>query len=249
VDQAVCFNFDNHCGDAFMQENSIKMAGLKMLPGKRFVDFILPVVAGFLMFGLGCSVQSSMQPALLVGLLFAVPLILFLFLPLVFKLPALSHWAETLPDGLKTAAQWLVLCGYALLLGSGFRVNFQTGNGTENIWALLLNAFLLLALLFFVLYLTRRTWMLYLPLILPWEGRVRLVNLALLVLMLAWGFIFKQSVPALLLTAILVCMGLCLALSLLRLCREKQSTQTYFTEVSGFVFLAFGFIMLLFSIQ
>jgi hypothetical protein len=141
--------------------------------------------------------------------------------------------------------QWLVLFAYALLLGTGFSLNLSAA----PIWTVLLQTFLVLSGLFFLLYITRRSWIHFLPLVLPWEGRVRLINLVLLLLMLAWGFGFKQPVPAFLLTALLVCIGLCLALSLLRLCREKQSVQSYLQEVSGFVFLLIGFLMLLFSVR
>ncbi len=231
-----------------MLENKLRSASLNFDPtlaGKRFFDFILPVLAGFVAFGLGCSLQVPLSPEALIGLLLAVPLILFLFIPLILKIPFLTHQVEAMPDWLKTSVQWLVLFAYALLLGTGFSLNLSAA----PIWTVLLQTFLVLSGLFFLLYITRRSWIHFLPLVLPWEGRVRLINLVLLLLMLAWGFGFKQPVPAFLLTALLVCIGLCLALSLLRLCREKQSVQSYLQEVSGFVFLLIGFLMLLFSVR
>ncbi len=231
-----------------MLENKLNAVGLHFDPtlaGKRFIDFILPVLAGFVAFGLGCSLQVSLSPGALIGLLLAVPLILFLFIPLILKIPFLTHQVDALPDWLKTGVQWLVLLAYALLLGTGFRLNLSAA----PVWTMLFQAFLVLSVLFFLLFITRRSWIHFLPLVLPWEGRVRLINLVLLLLMLAWGFLFKQSAPAFLLMTISVCLGLCLALSLLRLCREKQSVQSYLQEVSGFVFLLIGFLMLLFSVR
>jgi hypothetical protein len=231
-----------------MLENEISAAGKGFDPsmaGKRFVDFILPVLAGFVAFGLGCSLQVPLSPGAWIGLLLAVPLILFLFIPLILKIPFLTHKVDALPDWLKTGVQWLVLLAYALLLGTGFRLNLSAA----PVWTILLQTFLLLSFLFFLLYITRRSWILYLPLILPWEGRIRLMNLILILFMLVWSFAFRQSVPIFLLIVVLVCLGLCLALSLLRLCREKRSVQSYLQEVSGFVFLLIGFLMLMFSVR
>ena len=213
----------------------------------HFTKFLFPVLIGGLAFCIGVSMEVSLPMGWIVTLLVAFPIVVFFLFPIFMKVTKLSIIIEKLPTWIPASGEWVILCVYTWLLGVGFQINHQEIT-RYSVWSMMWTALLILSAIFVLLYLSRQWWMDFLPTLQTWEGRIRLISFGFVLIIMLWGFIAKQPAPAILTITLLVIMGLSLSLTLLRLSRERESGESFFREVSGFVFLAFGFVMLLLSV-
>ena len=214
----------------------------------HFIRFLLPVLAGSLAFYFGCVSRMQLPLGWIVTILIAFPMVFFMLFPALLRVTKLSTLLAKLPDWLLIGLEGLLLLAYTYLLGMGFQFNHRE-IPADSVRFTLWTAFLVLSLLFVLLFITRKVWTDWLPHLQRWEGRIRLISLGLVLLLVIVELLPGVTVPAFLIISVLVVMGLCLALTLLRLSWPKLSGEAYFKEVSGFIFLAFGFVLMILSIQ
>jgi hypothetical protein len=214
--------------------------------GERIKTDYLPVflafVSGLGIFGCGDLLGTALNPVTITWTIIAASLTIFLLLPLLAKINPISHFVERIPRPVALIMQWVVLIGYAFLLGLGLGANSSALQKDIPIWNWLLITGIILTGLFLLVYFTRSLWHVKAVQLLRLEGGLGIVSLCVLLAVAFLSWQFGRPAPVWVMTLILACMALAVVLGLARLADKQENS---LRDAAGVLYVCLGILLLL----
>jgi hypothetical protein len=198
--------------------------------------------AGLFAFGAGTAFGVDYDPYSLSWIILGTGLILFLGLPLLFRLDSLARLIQSIPQILRRACLWAALLAFALLLGMGLGASLSTAKQSFPIWlwaGIMTGA---LAGIVFLILLVGRNWQRDSSALRPWEIGLGIANLAGLLLVVIWSNWTAQPPPEAFLLLIMLGMAVVVLLGLIRLA-DIHKDRDVIPDAAGILFGTLGLLL------
>lgn len=198
--------------------------------------------AGAIAFGVGMTIAGGYDPVTFSWIILSTCLILFLGMPLLFRLNPITRITQSIPLAIRKICVCIALLAFALLLGMGLGSSLSQTNQSFSVWLWVGIITGGLASLALVAFLIRTRWKEGSLKLWPWQAGLGIANLAGLLIAVAWSNWNGLPAPDELLVAIMLSMAVVALLGVVRLA-DDSSEKDVIPDAAGVLFGTLGLLL------
>ncbi len=226
--------------DAFLKRVYMKTGDIET--GVWYPLAVGTFAAGALTFGAGVAFGGDYDPFTLSWIILGTGLILFIGLPLLFRLESIARIIQSIPHTRRRICLWVALIAFALLLGMGLGASLSHAKQSFPLWLWVGIITGTLAGLALLVLLIRRSWRRDSPLLRPWGIGLGIANLAGLLMVVVWSNWTAQPPPDALLVMLMLGMAVVVLLGVIRLA-DVHTNRDVIPDSAGVLFGTLGILI------